>query len=285
MIEDKSTQSVSWQPGQIVSLLDMIQGHAKQFFQIATELERAKLMAMFTPKAMQEYLMDAAGAEGGARITLQRVQELCRDLGLVQSDKKIDRIVPRFDKWLPGGDFTSEQQMMKSCQELSKDLLDLSELIESELEEYRFLHMASAAVQYYNENQFPESVVSEFCEDYDMLEAGKCLALGLYTACACHLMRVAELGIKKIERAYSLKEMRTWGDFLSQFRTYAHEVASKESAQKEKDIMAIHARLVGVKDAWRDDTMHVARTYNAREAREVFVAVKNFMILVTNQLP
>lgn len=164
------------------------------------------------------------------------------------------------------------------------DFRTLRQAIRAEISSYNFYYVPASAAEYYGKNQFSKEVLDSFPDDYDMLEAGKSFALGLYTACACHLMRVAELGLQRIEREYGFKPLRSWGDFLRNLREYAQRFHDTDRPKKES-IMELYARVAAMKDAWRDDTMHVVRKYDGSEAKEVFDSVKNFMNLVSLQLP
>ena len=60
--------------------------------------------------------------------------------------------------------------------------------------------------------RFPRAIV-------DIEEAGKCFALGRFTACVFHLMRVVEAGLAAISRSLNIvKHSPTWEAYLTVFK-------------------------------------------------------------------
>jgi hypothetical protein len=119
----------------------------------------------------------------------------------------------------------------------------------------------------------------------DIEEAGKCLALSRATACVFHLMRVMEAGLRAL--AGSLKDPDldpkrnpTWDAMLKKCRTELAKPVSQrvpEWVADEPFFSGAATRLMGVKDAWRNPTMHVEISYTEDQGLDVWNHVAAFM--------
>lgn len=114
---------------------------------------------------------------------------------------------------------------------------------------------------------------------FEIDEAGKCFALGRWTACVFHLMRVMEIGIQATARNLGVPDPakpseRNWGAILRAI----NEAISQKSPGAEKDFLqSTYALLDAVRNAWRNATMHVENKYIEEEAADIFGAVRGFM--------
>lgn len=113
----------------------------------------------------------------------------------------------------------------------------------------------------------------------DIYEASKCLALGRATACVMHLMRVVEAGLKCLASTLGVDEQGDWGGYL---RAIENELESRiKKAGKRTDDEQFYAEsksmIDNVRRAWRNPTMHIAKTYTPERADEIFRAVRSLM--------
>jgi HEPN domain-containing protein len=111
----------------------------------------------------------------------------------------------------------------------------------------------------------------------DVAEAGKCLALGRYTASVFHLMRVTELGVQQFgdTLGVQLAHELNWQNILDQLNKTIKQRNPKASDTKRFAEAASH--LYNVKLAWRNEVMHPKETYTEEQAKEVFEATRAFM--------
>lgn len=122
---------------------------------------------------------------------------------------------------------------------------------------------------------------------YDLDEAGKCLALGRSTAVVFHLMRILEAGLRAVHGCLGIGvelvgNDRNWGNVLARIR---EEIRRRDSKWAEKDYFKeIYARLDAVKDAWRNDTMHVEGVYTEDEAKVLFDNTRAFMQKIASRM-
>ena len=116
--------------------------------------------------------------------------------------------------------------------------------------------------------QFPKA-------KFEVDEAAKCLAFGRATATIFHLMRVMEIALGAIHSCLGIPIAlqgvdRNWGKILGRIN-YEVTKRSKGKAWAERDYFKeIYARLDAIKDAWRNQTMHVENVYTEQEAQILF---------------
>jgi hypothetical protein len=119
----------------------------------------------------------------------------------------------------------------------------------------------------------------------DIEEAAKCIALDRGTAGVFHLMRVIELGLRTLGKSLNdstldPKTNPTWERILHKCDTQLGLEYKKRCDEWRKDgafYSEATANLRAVKDAWRNPTLHIERSYDPERALEVFQAVKGFM--------
>jgi hypothetical protein len=122
-------------------------------------------------------------------------------------------------------------------------------------------------------NAFPSSME-------DVSEAGKCLAVGRYTASVFHLMRAMESILKVLGQKLNITVIDKnntdleWGKILSNLSA---PIAAMQKGKEKDDWSAAQSLLVHVKQAWRNPTMHPKRTYTEEQANEIFTATRSFM--------
>ncbi len=127
-------------------------------------------------------------------------------------------------------------------------------------------------------------------------EAANCLALGRDTACVFHLMRAVEVAIEALRLCLGLPaptkgQHKAWGAILGRFqeeidkrnedRAWPRQWSSLED---KRFFEQVQMALISIKDGCRDDTMHVERSYNERQAQHMFALTKGFMERVASRL-
>ena len=147
--------------------------------------------------------------------------------------------------------------------------------LQDELETTLFLALSAleAALFIQNEPVFGTTVHQRFPEaSKEVMEAGRCLALGRGTACVFHTLRGLERGLIALHRAVGApdpaKSTRSWSKYLELMRS---EIEKKKGTALETFSERAWAMLDSINRAWRNPTMHVESTYSAEEAHEVFV--------------
>jgi hypothetical protein len=136
----------------------------------------------------------------------------------------------------------------------------------------------------FEENPFPfgYEVMTAFPEaSEDISEAAKCYALERNTACVFHLMRAIEVGIRKLREHFKVNEIKNsnWGTTLANVERAIDDARDKrritgETLDRYREVLS---DLRIIKDAWRNPTMHIERSYDEELALDIFRAVRRFL--------
>ena len=131
----------------------------------------------------------------------------------------------------------------------------------------------------------------------DIRAAGNCYALGMYAACVFHLMRVVEIGARKmmtdLKARKHLKdpkrqiELCDWGDLIGAIDTAVKQLASgtrQGLSKKAKFEFYNHAvaQFRNFKDAWRNNVSHIRKVYKPGETKDVMDNTERFMRHLAN---
>lgn len=124
---------------------------------------------------------------------------------------------------------------------------------------------------------------------FDIEEAADCLALGKDTAAVFHLGRVAENGMRHLARSMGITNFtggrRNWSNVLATIEAGLESVKSGQwKADQKAPYTAAFHYLSAVKDAWRNECMHIEGKYSQDEATRITVAVADFMGQVAKAL-
>jgi hypothetical protein len=178
---------------------------------------------------------------------LQSLRTLCEENDVERDILLIDRIRQAIDE---GVKMESIGYMVKELQSRIQD--DLSTQL--------VFMVPSSNKKFFKVHQFAAEAVEAFPSAVeDMIESGKCYALGRYTASVMHSARIVEAGLRALAKEINVKLRNDWGNQLK-------EIFSEAAAQ-----------IGHIKNAWRNTTMHVDRRYNEEVAHDIFNAVKAFM--------
>lgn len=130
--------------------------------------------------------------------------------------------------------------------------------------------------------------------DQDIRDAGNAYALDLHTACVFHLMRVAEIGLRVFAKHLRVTLPKKkgqpvplawaqWEDVLKAIHNKIDllTVAPGKSAPHKAEIRAFYRGVFGefqaFKDVYRNEIMHVRRTYDQPEAASALEHVGEFI--------
>ena len=188
------------------------------------------------------------------------------ELGLKISAIKVQRII---EQWKEGE---------LSVEEFGRDAGVLAERIEDELAGFLFFQIEKNYELYDAAYPLGEEVAQKLPTALeDSQEAGKCLALGRWTACVFHLMRVMEIGVQKFgdRIGVQLSNEKNWQNILDEVNKAIKTMDQKAAATKEYASLSAH--LYNVKLAWRNEVMHPKATYTEQEADDIYRHVRIFM--------
>lgn len=176
---------------------------------------------------------------------------------------------------------------------VASDLEALITLVVSELSKQRFAYIPLDSHKYFEqENLFLlNQPITQFpSADQDIRDAGNAYAVGLYTATVFHLMRVAEIGLRVFAKHLRVGmpkkkgpiQWAQWEDILRELRLKIDKLSTRAGAKPKKSAdRAFYRGLLtefeGFKDMYRNDVMHVRKTYSQGEATSALERVGEFI--------
>ncbi len=121
------------------------------------------------------------------------------------------------------------------------------------------------------EDAFPSAV-------FDASEAAKCRAVGRWTACVMHLMRVFEVGLASLARHYDVTIESNWNKTLNEIEAKTRTISKRAHGEDEEQWAAEAAtHLRFIKNAWRNKAMHPHQSYDEERAVAIFDNARSFM--------
>lgn len=248
----------------------MIRVDVKKLAEMRTVLERLRELALVGP--------GVAPLDPGDRPIyanwIEQMIETIQPLGLtltVKSLAKAKEVVQRGEKW-PG--------------ELRGPMDDFHGRFRDELEGRVFFALSPGSQSYWDPASplFGQEVHDAFPSSrYEVSEAGKCFALGRYTACVMHLMRALEtpLTLQALDLGFTPKR-DSWGPILQEIET---EIGKLKTADPKKEFHSgAAAQFVFIKNAWRDAAMHQRGKYEEDDAAPIMAATKGLMRQLAKRL-
>lgn len=248
----------SWR---IVTLLELLEGHAGAFWSIASTIGQ-----MIVRLQVDAALAESAVGHIGASLGL--LTKHAQRLDLRSVSRQCQRIA----------DYIHDEKEEVTHVRLRQMLIDVLQRTGDDLEGRFFLVVPPEYVDLYRQQTpiFGAVVADKFPRaSEDVSEAGKCLALDRSTACVFHLMRAMEGAVQALSTKLSIpKPEREWGKLLSDIST---KIEAMPKGDERNRWSQSFTHLYHVKQAWRNDTMHPKQTYTFAEAKAIFDAVKVFM--------
>lgn len=272
------------QPGELWSLWDMLAVEVGNIATCSSNLS-VQIQGWRTVRAF--------AADNGTTCVIQKsdvdiafqsatkIQQLARDYGLETTGAASDRLLQRFQSLQHNAGI-----IVLSDTELELIISQAMRLVENLSDECcarQFLLLTSSDAALYKQplSVFTNEVVDSFPDaQFDLEEAGMCLALGRYTACVFHLMRAMESGVRLLANHLNVTiaskhgETLAWGILASNIGT---AIKQMEKGSKRDEWHNLHALLVSANRAWRTKTAHPEKTYTEEHAREAVAAVKSFL--------
>ena len=272
-------------PHGLWSLWDMLHDWGYQYFTIG-------LAISYMETSLQVHLGLSHGADAKAR----RANEIGPDHEaasfLLEKCREIERFLSGQDLGAIPGNITALQAKILLARRQKSpiypsDLLTDVERIKNDfsyiLHKRFFYSLAPEFNELYGQPAlFGEKVAKKFRKAADDTEwAGNCLALGQPTACVLHLDRTMEIALRNLAGKLGLTPAAkdTMGKILNDMEAPINKMPDKTDREKRRkeDWSDCRINLRHVKSAWRDPTSHGKRTYDQKQARQVFDRVKEFM--------
>lgn len=150
--------------------------------------------------------------------------------------------------------------------------------ISPEIEHSNFLSLDIALPNKLVAETFPQIVI-------EFEEAGKCRALGLWTASVMHLMRALEIPIKELAQLFDVTDFSNWNTALNQIERKLKE-RNRSMFNEEEECWASEAsaHLRAIKNAWRNYVQHGKVFYYEQEAIMIWSNINSLLISISNKV-
>lgn len=179
--------------------------------------------------------------------------------------------------------------------DMSDKLTILIEVMEDELRRRVFLFLPPQNEWLYREPEkwWAKTIEAFPSATHDALEAGRCYALGRYTACVFHCMGVLQAGLYamaidlKVPFNYSI-ELAEWNGVIAGIEAKIEPLRNMPKSDKRDEMLSFFSQCAAqfryFKDAWRNHVAHMRKDYSAGEAWEVLEHVHGFMEQLSTNL-
>jgi hypothetical protein len=290
ILDTPSEQSVEsiFTPFRLVSLLDMLKIYAEPFLNIISWLSVVRHSAeilsqipksdfMLTEIGQNFYSDDSIQSKlNGLDLIIGKCKDIKLDLSVLWAER------------IQAGIKNNGLDLAK----WSSDLEHLEHRIIDELQSKTMLILSAREQEYYETDIFNQKVLQSFpSSNFDIAEAGKCFALARYTACSFHLMRSIETPLNLLGKKLGLSDVANWNkrlqDIEKRFKDIRDQSVPKPSdwqSNLEPFYSEASALLRNIKNAWRNNTMHLEHKHTEEEAMRLFNAVKGFMEFLAEHL-
>jgi hypothetical protein len=170
----------------------------------------------------------------------------------------------------------------------------LVDMVRSELKGKLFLFVPEHRSKYYD-LILQSTVTTAFpLASNELVEAGNCLAAGLFTACVFHSMRAAEIGVRVLGTELGVTfpekpiELAEWQNILDQADSKIVEMRNlKRGPVKDQKLHFFSQAAVQFryfKDAWRVRVAHARESYDERRAISIFTHTLEFFDFIAAEL-
>jgi len=128
------------------------------------------------------------------------------------------------------------------------------------------------------DNAFPSSAE-------DIAEAGRCLAVGRWTAAVMHLMRALEPPLAALAAHVGTSGAANWNKSLNEIESKLRSVSKREHSENEEQWAAeATSHFRAIKNAWRNHAMHGRSFYDQERATEIYQSVRALMRQISGRL-
>jgi hypothetical protein len=262
-------------PFQIVSLLDVIEFEAREFFGILNRLisVRKYLEEKEHPPLTDSQRVDMHGHADRAELVCAKYD--------IDVSYYTDRLRQKID------------DPERFTFTIASAVNDVRHCINNELRNRKFMYMPEAEAKYYDQNDlFGEDVDQAFpVAQLDIRSVGNCIACGLFTASVFHSMRVAEFGLRRIaaklrvrikdHKGYVPVEYGTWDKVAKACKGKIDKIRQRPIGPKREAELELYSdaadHCLFMKDIWRNNVSHNRKPYNEPESLAVLERVKDFM--------
>lgn len=200
------------------------------------------------------------------------------NLQMVGVGRTIARVKGWFEEYYP----VRDQMPLDLLHQIAGGMEQIVVGFGDEMDGRKFFTMTPKFANLYEPDKplFGEKVEAAFpSSSPEIAEAGKCMALGRWTAAVMHLMRALEPALRALQDAADVEVPKEqWDQILNQVEAKIKTIRKRSHGKKDEQWFseaAAHFRFL--KDAWRNYANHLHERYDEERAEEIFNSVKGFM--------
>jgi hypothetical protein len=266
-----------WDSDRLISLLEVLEAYANWFAETCSILTDLEWQLDVHPNA--DISLDTEQTDIPLRIveTLKAAQAFSKGLDLDEVDRQIERLYLMWEGAHREIDLPELRNRLRVIRETIYDHLRRRKLFYVKRPEF-----------YETGDLFGPDVASRFCHAKDdIIEAGRCLALGRGTSTVFHCMRVAETGLQALAKdlIVMLKndrpiEYEDWTNILHAIDDKIEKLRHPKTKENQESIQFYSeaaAQFRYFKDAWRNHVSHARENYDLLQAESILSHVREFM--------
>ena len=264
-------------PRKLISLWEMISFHVNLFYGTYLLLDGMARSANDEVKRSGTDCLMGAGKRLEIQIILDIKEKLCRKFGLEMTAARMAQFKDRL-----GSEYDCPYLIIAS------EIGSIAETMSKEAGEKKFAFIPALNARFFEQEKlFGETVHAAFPETrQDIKDAGNCFAADLNTAAVFHLMRVAEIGLRKLAKPLKIKlscqiEFATWGNVMTAIDNELQKIKSTPRTKaRDKKLQHYSQLLLDIRafqHLWRDPVSHLRGRYDELQARSAFNHVRDFM--------
>ena len=168
-------------------------------------------------------------------------------------------------------------------------LTQIGPRLEAEASGHLFFYVGLEDKELFEQQEylFGPTVESNFrSANFDIEEAGRCLALNRWTAAVLHLMRALEpaLGALQAEVRVAVQKDQ-WHHVIDQIEKSIRSMTPPGRTREDIQFFSEAAtEFRHIKDAWRNYAAHGKDRYDEERARRIYSSVRSFMMHLSSRL-
>ena len=212
------------------------------------------------------------------------IKDACKSLGLTSTLHQVDRAEAVLRKGIENNDGTT---VLWSA--VKPEVLQMGIRFQEETGDVIAYHLSPEEHDLYdNPTKDWQDVLSAFPSTLvDVEEAGRCFALGRYTASVFHSMRILEIGLAALGQEFGVATDRTnWGEIIQNIQNAieAKSIAQGAGWADQQFYSEATQDFRFFKDAWRNHVMHVRLPVDEEKAKVIGHSVRHFMSHLATKL-
>ncbi len=259
--------------GGMVSLFDMPKFNAFAFVSVTTGFSGVDSMieaARINPETAKFFQL--------GKLPEKQVIFDCAMLEAIKNDYKyqgLTSVEDQIDLML-----TKLHSRPVSFEEMSQMRVDLVNRMIHELKRRSFFQLKPDVAAYFEaQHPFGDQVFQSFGSTaHDIEEACKCFACERHDATVFHLMRAMESPLRCLAKTLHVKYSPGWAGYLNRVDKKLRNPKTKVPKARREFLGNASVLLWAVKDAWRNETMHLEKQYSPEQTAEIFRSVRAFMV-------